>query len=121
VTLSGTTVAGLQHGHTCDVTKLGTQEGDPLIVDLRGKTINSLSDFWDVVAEPCGLPDWFGRNLDAWTDTLYGGISEVLDSHPFLVLRVNAEGLFAPGNEKGVTLSHLTNESGQARIDASET
>ncbi|MEU6285701.1 barstar family protein, partial [Streptomyces sp. NPDC047028] len=25
------------------------------------------NDFWDAVSEPCGLPGWFGRNLDAWS------------------------------------------------------
>lgn len=29
-----------------------------------------------------GLPEWFGRNLDAWSDTIATrGISEVIDSH----------------------------------------
>ncbi|WP_405427042.1 hypothetical protein [Streptomyces erythrochromogenes] len=34
-----------------------------LVVDLRGRLIETLSDFWDAVSEPCGLPEWFGRNL----------------------------------------------------------
>ncbi|MCM2430726.1 hypothetical protein LNW73_33770 [Streptomyces sp. RKAG337] len=34
-----------------------------LIVDLRGRLIATLDDFWDAVSEPCGLPRWFGRNL----------------------------------------------------------
>ncbi|MFE5847640.1 barstar family protein, partial [Streptomyces niveus] len=37
-----------------------------LIVDLRGQLIETLNDFWGAVSEPCGLPEWFGRNLDAW-------------------------------------------------------
>ncbi|MFI1599084.1 barstar family protein [Streptomyces venezuelae] len=41
-----------------------------LIVDLRGRLIETLNDFWDAVSEPCGLPEWFGRNLDAWSDTI---------------------------------------------------
>lgn len=53
-----------------------------LNVDLRGLPIETLNDFWDAVSGPCGLPEWFGRNLDAWSDTIETrGISEVIDSH----------------------------------------
>ncbi|MEU9144035.1 barstar family protein [Streptomyces sp. NPDC048349] len=53
-----------------------------LVVDLRGRLIATLNDFWDAVSEPCGLPEWFGRNLDAWSDMIETrGISEVIDSH----------------------------------------
>lgn len=45
------------------------QVGSELIVDLRGQLIETLDDFWDTVSKPCGLPEWFGRNLDAWSDT----------------------------------------------------
>ncbi|PWE10936.1 hypothetical protein DD630_33160 [Streptomyces sp. BSE7F] len=41
-----------------------------LVVDLRGRLIETLDDIWDAVSEPCGLPEWFGRNLDAWSDTI---------------------------------------------------
>jgi Rrf2 family protein len=35
----------------------------------------------DAVSGPCGLPVWFGRNLDAWSDRAETrGISEVIDS-----------------------------------------
>ncbi|MEH0418859.1 barstar family protein [Streptomyces sp. B21-083] len=66
-----------------------------LIVDLRGRLIETLDDFWDAVAEPCGLPEWFGRNLDAWSDTIETrGISEVIDSHDILIVHVDQQGLF---------------------------
>ncbi|MUT90597.1 barstar family protein [Streptomyces sp. Z38] len=66
-----------------------------LIVDLRGRLIETLNDFWDAVSEPCGLPEWFGRNLDAWSDTIETrGISEVIDSHDILIVHVNQQGLF---------------------------
>ncbi|MEU4303421.1 barstar family protein [Kitasatospora aureofaciens] len=66
-----------------------------LIVDLRGRQIETLNDFWDAVSEPCGLPEWFGRNLDAWSDTIETrGISEVIDSHDILVVHVDQRGLF---------------------------
>ena len=42
------------------------QVGSELIVDLRGQLIETLDDFWDAVSKPCRLPEWFGRNLDAW-------------------------------------------------------
>ncbi|KJS56222.1 barstar family protein [Streptomyces rubellomurinus] len=67
-----------------------------LRVDLRGRRIETMKDFWDALDEPCGLPGWFGRNLDAWSDTIdTRGISEVIDSHDTLVIHVDARGLFA--------------------------
>ncbi|OIJ96912.1 hypothetical protein BIV25_16385 [Streptomyces sp. MUSC 14] len=66
-----------------------------LIVDLRGRLIETLNDFWDAVSGPCGLPEWFGRNLDAWSDTIETrGISEVIDSHDILIVHVDQQGLF---------------------------
>ncbi|MFD8340138.1 barstar family protein [Streptomyces solisilvae] len=66
-----------------------------LIVDLRGRLIETLNDFRDAVIEPCGLPEWFGRNLDAWSDTIETrGISEVIDSDDILIVHVDQEGLF---------------------------
>ncbi|MEH0652187.1 barstar family protein [Streptomyces scabiei] len=66
-----------------------------LIVDLRGRLIETLDDFWDAVSEPCGLPEWFGRNLEAWSDTIETrGISEVIDSHDILIVHVDRQGLF---------------------------
>ncbi|MFJ9696010.1 barstar family protein [Kitasatospora sp. NPDC101183] len=66
-----------------------------LRIDLRGHAMETLNDFWDAVAGPCGLPEWFGRNLDAWSDTIETrGISEVIDSHDTLVIHVDRQGLF---------------------------
>ncbi|MFD0059000.1 barstar family protein [Streptomyces sp. NPDC127168] len=66
-----------------------------LVVDLRGRLIETLDDFWDAVSEPCGLPEWFGRNLDAWSDTIETrGVSEVIDSHDALIVHVDQRGLF---------------------------
>ncbi|MFI5801432.1 barstar family protein [Streptomyces sp. NPDC051561] len=66
-----------------------------LTVDLRGQLIGNLDDFWDAVAEPCGLPEWFGRNLDAWADTIgTRGISQVIDGYDSLVVHVDRRGLF---------------------------
>jgi hypothetical protein len=67
-----------------------------LVVDLRGRHIDTLDDFWDAVAEPCGLPGWFGRNVDAWHDTIHNrGISAVIDAHEVLIIHVDRAGLFA--------------------------
>jgi hypothetical protein len=72
-----------------------------LVVDLRGLPIESLGDFWDAVADPCGLPEWFGRNTEAWWDTIQvRGISEVIDSHDVLVVHVDKRGIFAAGNQQ---------------------
>jgi hypothetical protein len=73
--------------------------GSELVVDLRDRSIETLDDFWDAVTEPCGLPEWFGRNLDAWRDTIQArGISEVIDSHDVLVLHADRRGIFAARN-----------------------
>ncbi|MFJ4767641.1 barstar family protein [Streptomyces uncialis] len=66
-----------------------------LVVDLRGQPIETLEDFWDAVDGPCGLPVWFGRNLDAWADTIdTRGISDVIDRHDVLTVHVEQRGLF---------------------------
>src|ERR1044072_2156270 len=66
-----------------------------LVVDLRGQPISSPNDFWDAVSEPCGLPTWCGRNVDAWSDTIWGrGISETIDSPDILIVHVDQQGLF---------------------------
>jgi hypothetical protein len=67
-----------------------------LVVDLRGQSIETLDDFWDAVSEPCGLPHWFGRNPEAWRDTIQvRGISEVIDRYDVLVIHVDNQGIFA--------------------------
>jgi Barstar (barnase inhibitor) len=67
-----------------------------LVVDLRGQSIETLDDFWDAVSEPCGLPHWFGRNTEAWRDTIQvRGISEVIDRYDVLVVHVDNQGIFA--------------------------
>ena len=72
-----------------------------LIVDLRGRRIETLDDFWDAVSGPCGLPTWFGRNIDAWRDTIQvRGISEVVDRHDAVVVHVDRAGLFARRNRE---------------------
>jgi len=69
------------------VTELGRQDGDTLMVDLRTRVLDTWDELWDSLAEPCGLPSWFGRNLNAWWDTIQAGaISAVLDEHAFLVV-----------------------------------
>ncbi|MEU6438788.1 barstar family protein [Streptomyces sp. NPDC047046] len=67
-----------------------------LLVDLRGRPIATLDDFWEAVREPCGLPAWFGRNLDAWADAIDArGFSEVIDRHATLTVHADRQGLFA--------------------------
>ncbi|MGW6876056.1 barstar family protein [Streptomyces xanthophaeus] len=70
-----------------------------LVVDLRERSIETLDDFWDAVTEPCGLPEWFGRNTEAWLGILQTrGISEVIDSYDVLVVHVDKRGVFAARN-----------------------
>ncbi|NEC03414.1 barstar family protein [Streptomyces anulatus] len=79
-----------------------------LIVDLRGRLIETLNDFWDAVSEPCGLPEWFGRNLDAWSDTIEArGISEVIDSHDVLIVHVDQRGLFEGHQQEADVLAGI--------------
>ena len=48
-----------------------------------------------MVSKPYGLPEWCGRNLDTWSDTIVPrGISEVIDSHDLLNVHVDQRGLF---------------------------
>lgn len=96
---------------------LDTSERQPLVVDLRAEVIESTDQLWDLLGGPCGLPSWFGRNLDAWADTLSGGISDVIDQHARLIIRVRPLGLFSPGNERGRAIVEITNESGRAKVD----
>ena len=99
------------------VTALGRQEGEPLVVDLRSVLIEDRAQLWDVLAAPCGLPRWFGRNLDAWWDTIQtGAISDVLDDHPVLIIRVRSQGLFALGAD-GERFIRTTNECDYATAE----
>jgi hypothetical protein len=96
------------------------QEGEPLVVDLRERGINSADELWDALADPCGLPDWFGRNLNAWNDTLgVGAISAVLDAHPYLIVRVCRRGFFASGAD-GAAFVEVTANTGQGRVDVED-
>jgi hypothetical protein len=100
------------------VSKLGVQTGEPLTVDLTDRTIDSWSALWDSLTVPCGLPDWFGRNLDAWMDTIRtGAISEVIDAHPRLLVRVRSAGIFASGNPEGAAFVEVTERSGYGRVE----
>jgi Barstar (barnase inhibitor) len=63
-----------------------------LALDLSDRVIETWDELCDALHEPCGLPSWFGRNLDAWSDTIHtGNISDVLDRH-FLRVTVRRAG-----------------------------
>lgn len=102
------------------MTALGRQEGEPLVVDLRSTLIEDWPQLWTLLAARCGLPVWFGRNLDAWWDTIQtGAISEAVDDHPFLIIRVRSNGLFAPGAE-GERFIRTTNDCDYASAEVSD-
>ena len=102
------------------VTALGRQDGEPLVVDLRTTAINDWPELWDALSAPCGLPTWFGRNLDAWWDTIQtGSISAILDDHPLLVIRLNGHGLFSAGAE-GDRFVRTTNDCDFARAEVDD-
>ncbi|MGR8009373.1 barstar family protein [Streptomyces hypolithicus] len=97
--------------------RTGDSTGD-LTVDIRGVPLDSLDDFWDAVAAPCGLPGWFGRNLDAWWDAIEArGISEVIDAHGMLVVRADAAGIFAPGRPEGARVASVFADASRARLE----
>lgn len=74
----------------------GLRMAGDLVVDLRGNRIETLDEFWDAVSAPCGLPSWFGRNVEAWRDTIQvRGISEVVDAHDVVIVHVDRLGFFA--------------------------
>ncbi|WP_328891968.1 barstar family protein [Streptomyces sp. NBC_00316] len=76
-----------------------------LVVDLRGWSIETLDAFWDAITEPCELPEWFGRNIDAWRDTIQTrGISAIIDRHDVLVVHVDEQGVFATRNPEAQAL-----------------
>ena len=86
---------------------LDNSERQPLVVDLSAQVIESTDELWDLLAVPCGLPTWFGRNLDAWVDTLRGGISEVIDEHPVLIIRVRPPGDQVPRSSYRYTILEI--------------
>lgn len=101
------------------MTALGRHDGEPLIVDLRQLPIETWPQLWDALTDPCGLPSWFGRNLNAWWDTIQvGAISEVLDEHHRLIVRVSPTGLFSPGAE-GQAFLDVTNQCDHAQAETS--
>jgi hypothetical protein len=72
-----------------------------LVVDLRGMKIETLEDFWDAVSHPCGLPVWFGRNVEAWRDAIQvRGISDLIDRHDAVVVHVDRAGIFSGRNRE---------------------
>jgi Barstar (barnase inhibitor) len=81
-----------------------------LALDLSDRVIETWDELCDALHEPCGLPSWFGRNLDAWWDTIHmGNISDVLDRH-FLRVTVRGAGLFAV-DAAGQRFMETTNDS----------
>jgi hypothetical protein len=100
------------------LTASGRQTGPTLTVDLRGSHLDSWPDLWEALRAPCGLPDWFGCNLDAWWDTIQsGGVSEILNDHSYLIVIVSSDGLFAPLGDQGERFLSTTNESDYARAE----
>jgi hypothetical protein len=97
------------------MTSLGRQDGGPLIVDLRNRTIASWPELWDALMEPCNLPVWFGRYLDAWWDTIQtGGISATLDDHAALVVRVSGPWFLTESG--GQAFLEVTNDATMRRL-----
>ena len=98
------------------VVPASTSSLPPLVIDLREKDIQCWEELWDELSFRCGLPRWFGRNLDAWWDTIQArNISSLVDAH-FLIIRLPRAGLFGPGAD-GARFVDTTNESDYARVE----
>jgi len=110
----------LQTGILVCVNTRNPRDGEPLVVDLTRLQIKTWPELWDALAVPCGLPEWFGRNLDAWWDTLRGEVSGVLDRHSSLTVLVRGVGLFAPGADRQ-RFVNTTNDSAFARAEVVST
>ncbi|MBG0569198.1 barstar family protein [Actinoplanes sp. NEAU-A11] len=68
---------------------------------MRGKPIETIDDFWEAVSDPCGLPPRFGRNVEAWLDTIQRrAISGVIDHHDALIVHVDRAGFFSRSDRK---------------------
>jgi hypothetical protein len=90
------------------------QELPELVVDVSDRPIDGWDDLWGALVGPCGLPEWFGRNLDAWWDTIQGrGISDTIDRHFLVVLLPDAVFFRADGD--GMRFLETTNDSSFAR------
>lgn len=90
-----------------------TEDLPELVIDLTEITVRDWTQLWDALSEPCGLPSWFGRNLDAWWDTIQTRqISPVVDRH-VLVILLPATDFFRSGD--GERFIETTNESDFAR------
>jgi hypothetical protein len=90
--------------------------GAPVEIDLTGVAIDTWDQLWHLLDATCGLPDAFGRDLDAWSRALRGGVSLTLDTAETVTIRVSAQGLFAPGAD-GTRFVDLTNASPKATVE----
>jgi len=84
---------------------------------LTERALATTDDLWDALTTPCQLPPWFGRNLDAWVDTLRGGVSPVLGGHRQLIIRARPMGLFDPANARGRAVVEICEQSGTAHVE----
>ncbi len=55
----------------------------PIKVEIDGRKFENLDQFYDAVVEAFRLPDFFGRNLDAFDDVLRGGFGHLDYDEPF--------------------------------------
>ncbi|WP_433385430.1 hypothetical protein ACQPZX_25110 [Actinoplanes sp. CA-142083] len=83
---------------------------------------------------PCELPDWFGRNVGAWCDTVQvESISDLVDRHDAVVVHVDRAGLFSrkgravralreafAGRRSRLVVHQLTTSADEAAIEDEE-
>lgn len=85
-------------------------------IDLSSRILESPDQVWDALTELCRLPKWFGRNLDAWHDTLLGGITDEIDGRKVVVVRVLGNGIFSPTSEWTKRFIDSTESGGLGKV-----
>lgn len=92
------------------MSRFGVHDGETRTLGLSDVAIATQDDLWDALSSRCQMPDWFGRDLDAWWDTIEaGGISEFIDEHEHLRL-VLPSAVLSLADDYGLRFMSVTNE-----------
>jgi uncharacterized protein YndB with AHSA1/START domain len=85
-------------------------------IDLSSRVLETPDQVWDALTELCHLPKWFGRNLDAWCDTLRGGITDAIDGTGVVVIRVVDNGIFSSKSGWARKFIDATEDEGHGKV-----
>ena len=78
--------------HTRGMTKGGRRaESNMRIIELDARPWNTVLDFCDALCSTLGSPEWHGRGIDAFIDSMiWGGIDEVEPPYTVRIRSVSA-------------------------------